>query len=296
MRDLDFNRGWVFTQEGTSRREEVTLPHDAMLHTKRNPKQPLYFLLAGFEAGKYIYTKQFQMGEDEAANTHLLEFEGVYCNATVTVNGKEAARHVYGYTPFLVDLDPFLRFGTENEIQVVCDVPKEGHNRWYTGGGIYRPVHLYVGAKAYFLPNQVRVTTLGIHPAKIRVEALVHQGNGMKAVIRIRPLGIYKGEEPWSSETFEKEHEEEENILCAQETIPVYGDLAFSEILLPDATLWSAAHPYLYEAELDLVDDGGRVVDHTAVSFGVRQIRVDAEQGLLVNEEPTFLRGGCIHN
>ena len=67
---------------------------------------------------------------------------------TVTVNDRPAAEKAYGYTPFTVELDGLLREG-DNTIEVTAHVPQDGHNRWYTGGGIYRPVHLLVGEDAY---------------------------------------------------------------------------------------------------------------------------------------------------
>ncbi len=85
MKKIGFNHDWVFTQEGTDRFETVTLPHDAMINTDRNSGMRNYFLLAGFEGGKYIYTKTFYVPEEYSEKTLILEFEAVYCMATVYV-------------------------------------------------------------------------------------------------------------------------------------------------------------------------------------------------------------------
>ena len=142
MKKIDFNHDWIFTQEGTDRCEAVTLPHDAMINTDRNPEMRNYFLLAGFEGGKYVYTKAFYVPEEYNEKTLILEFEAVYCMTTVYVNGKNVYEKPYGFTPFQILLNSHLEFGWENEIRVDANVPKEGHGRWYTGGGIYRPVNL----------------------------------------------------------------------------------------------------------------------------------------------------------
>ena len=167
MKKIDFNHDWIFTQEGTRRRETVTLPHDAMINTDRNPGMRNYFLLAGFEGGKYIYTKTFHAPEEYRHKTLILEFEAVYCMSRVYINGEPVCEKPYGFTPFWVSLNPYLRFGGDNEIRVEANVPKEGHGRWYTGGGIYRPVHLCIGEENHIALSGVKVTTLGIHPAKI---------------------------------------------------------------------------------------------------------------------------------
>lgn len=148
MQRLDFNTGWHFSCPD-GRDFDVTLPHDAMLNTPRNTEPGFtWFLLAGWRGNDYAYTKNLHI-TSELINKHLvLEFEGVYCMTTVTVNDRPAAEKAYGYTPFTVELDGLLREG-DNTIEVTAHVPQDGHNRWYTGGGIYRPVHLLVGEDAY---------------------------------------------------------------------------------------------------------------------------------------------------
>ena len=271
MRKVDFNHGWIFTQEGTERRAEVTLPHDAMINTDRNPNTRNYFLLAGFEGGKYIYTKRFPVQREDEKKTFILEFEAIYCMSEVYVNGQLAARKPYGFTPFQIHLNPYLRFGAENEIRVEANVPKEGHGRWYTGGGIYRPVNLYIGEDHYIEPYGVKVTTLSIDPAKIQVDVRVNGGESVYVDI------LKNGK----------------SVIFAELAV-VHGH-AVTELPIPDAKLWSAETPELYEAVVSL-KQGDHVCDIVTETFGIRTIEVNAEKGLLINGVPTFLRGGCIHN
>ena len=271
MKKIDFNHDWVFTQEGTERMEEVTLPHDAMIHTDRNPEIRNYFLLAGFEGGKYIYTKVFHAPEEYENKTLILEFEAVYCMTTVYVNGKAVHEQPYGFTPFQILLNPYLEFGKDNEIRVEANVPKEGHGRWYTGGGIYRPVSLYIGEENYIALYGVKVTTLGIHPARIQVDVEVC-GTGRISV------DIRKGGEKVVS----GKAEVEDGKACIQLTVP-------------DAKLWSAETPELYQAVV-ILTQGDKILDEVTETFGIRTIEVNPEEGLLINGVSTFLRGGCIHN
>lgn len=271
MQRLDFNTGWHFSCPD-GRDFDVTLPHDAMLNTPRNTEPGFtWFLLAGWRGNDYTYTKNLHI-TSELINKHLvLEFEGVYCMTTVTVNDRPAAEKAYGYTPFTVELDGLLREG-DNTIEVTAHVPQDGHNRWYTGGGIYRPVHLLVGEDAYMERYGVRVTTLSVAPACVRVEVMTHGGDC--AEVRIA----------------EKNGKE---VVCAKAAVA--DGHAVVELEIPNAKLWNAEHPNLYLAEVTLYS-GGKAVDTVTESFGLRVIEIDPARGLLINGEPTFLRGGCIHN
>ena len=98
MRQINFNHDWLFTQKDTKRKEMVTLPHDAMINTKRVKDGHTYFLLAGFEGGTYVYTKNVYFPEEYQECDLILEFEAVYCMTTVFINGEPVIEKPYGYT------------------------------------------------------------------------------------------------------------------------------------------------------------------------------------------------------
>lgn len=301
MKKIDFNHDWIFTQEGTRRRETVTLPHDAMINTDRNPGMRNYFLLAGFEGGKYIYTKTFHAPEEYRHKTLILEFEAVYCMSRVYINGEPVCEKPYGFTPFWVSLNPYLRFGGNNEIRVEANVPKEGHGRWYTGGGIYRPVHLCIGEENHIALSGVKVTTLGIHPARIQVDVEI-QGAGLVSVdIRKDGKTVASGSrevKPEEGEAADSGRETEDSGRAVEsiKREAGAGNASVSlQLEVPDAKLWSAETPELYQAAVTLAR-GEKVYDEVTESFGIRTIEVNPEKGLLINGVPTFLRGGCIHN
>ena len=262
----NWNTDWQFEAVQTGRSYPVTLPHDGMIHTDRDPSIRNYFLSAGFLGETYQYTKRFFAPAQWRGKAVLVELESVYCNTTVALNGKQLADHPYGFTPIVVDLTDQLRFGEHNLLTVTADVPREGHNRWYTGGGIYRPVNLFVADKRHIDQYGLKITTLSIHPARIRVD--VHHTGGEKIHV-----AIFDGGQ-----------------LIAE----VSGQAPF-EINVPDAKLWSAETPHLYQARAELIAHGS-VVDTAEETFGIRTVTVQPEKGLLVNGEPPFLRGGCIHN
>ena len=166
-----FNENWLFYKAGyESEMKIVNLPHDAMLFEKRDKASDSGNGCAFFEGGKYVYTKKFTVPAEYQNKFVALEFEGVYKDAKIYVNGRLAAERPYGYSNFYVELEPSLLYGKENEIKVVADNSKQPNSRWYSGSGIYREVYLYVADKTHIAFNGVKIRTLSLHPAKISIE------------------------------------------------------------------------------------------------------------------------------
>ena len=270
MQCYDFNDNWLFTDKDRGRQQTVTLPHDAIINTDRNPDMRNYFLLAGFEGGTFLYEKELKLPAEAMGKTLLLELEASYCMNKVYINDQLAADHPYGFTPIQITLNPYLHEG-ENKIRVEVNVPKEGHGRWYTGGGLYRPAHLYVGGEAYIDLYGVKVTTISHTPAVVRVDVSAHGGDSVT-------LEVLRGGKP-----------------VLNTTAPVQNGKAGAELTIPNAALWSAEHPNLYEVHATLYQNG-QPCDTVTETFGIRTVKADSAQGLLVNGEHVFLRGGCIHN
>ena len=261
MRKMDFNQGWTckpLSREGNAL--PVTLPHDAMRTEERTPLSLGEGNIGYFEGGDYEYRKVFTLPEDLRAQHLLLEFEGVYHNAEVWLNGQKAAFRPYGYTNFYVDLNPWLKDG-ENELRVIARNADQPNSRWYSGTGIYRPVWLWSGAEKHIPVNGIRIRTLGITPPKILVSVETSFPGEVS-------LEILDGTEVLSS---------------------VSGTSPF-ELELPSAVLWSPETPKLYTARARFGED---VVEE---SFGVRTLQWDGEKGISLNGERVVLRGACIHH
>jgi len=244
MKKISFNEDWIY--EGKS----VRLPHDAMLEAGRDPKSPGGSANGFFRGGEYIYEKKFHAPAQWEQMHICLQFEGVYKNSTVSINGKAVGGAAYGYIPFFVCLDGLLNYGGENTVRVVADNKDLPNSRWYTGGGIYRPVWLWEGPKDSIEPESVHISTIGIDPAVIRVQS-----------------------------------PKEVTVTVEQVT----GTGTDFELTIPNAKLWSEAHPHLYTAT---VSNGS---DSNTIRFGIRQITWN-NTGLYVNGERTLLRGGCVHH
>jgi len=163
----------------------VDLPHDAMLLEKRDGGCRNGVNSGYFPGGKYAYGKTFELDAAMLGKSVALHFEGVYQNCKVYVNGKLAGSHRYGYTAFDVNISDFVESG-ENNIRVEVDNSLEPNCRWYSGSGIYRPVHLLIREQNHI--SQVHMETVQIQPAKVRVDVKTTQDSDIT-------VDIYEGEE-----------------------------------------------------------------------------------------------------
>ena len=256
----DFSAGWSFWSDTAPEPTTVTLPHDAMLTENRRVDAPSGFGSAYFETNGYHYEKHLEVPAEWLGKHVVLHFGGVYRNATVSVNGIEAGKHAYGFTPFDVCMDGLLIKGS-NTIRVDVDNSEAPNIRWYSGAGIYRPVQLIVKEKIHI--EDVQIATLSVNPARISVVTL-HNSDAVR-------VKIMDGKR-----------------LVAQAN----GDDVAIEI--PDAKLWNAEHPNLYTAEVEILSDG-EVTDREVIEFGIRTLEWDTE-GFRVNGETVLLAGAGIHH
>ena len=260
---IEFNKDWEIKSEHYDWRK-VTLPHDAMLEEARTSLAKGGSATGFFPGGKYTYRKNLLLTGKELKLHHTLEFGGVYKNAKVYINGREAGGCAYGYLPFLVSMDQFLKEG-QNEIIVQADNQKQPDSRWYTGAGIYRPVYLVVQDQVRFIPGSIRVRTLTINPARIEV-CSSHEGGQIEAEVVDRKT---------------------RKIVATGE-----GDCVQLEI--PKAILWDAENPYLYDINLQ-IKVNGQMVETETIAYGIRSIE-RKQDGLYINGKKTLLKGGCLHH
>ncbi|MCM1268896.1 MAG: DUF4982 domain-containing protein [Bacteroidales bacterium] len=143
----------------------VDLPHDAMLEERRDASCRNGVNSGYFPGGKYTYEKTFEINSEDRDKKIVLHFEGVYQNCTVSVNGKQAGAHKYGYTAFDVDISDAVQAG-ENRLRVDVDNSLEPNCRWYSGSGIYRPVSLLIDEL-----DAPKIITKSYEPVVIQVTA-----------------------------------------------------------------------------------------------------------------------------
>ncbi len=266
MKKFLWNEDWTLTSDIDSTPRTVQLPHDAMQTEKRVPGLKNGSSTGYYPGGKYTYVKDLAVDVTDLNKTTLLEFEGVYMKSSVYLNGNRVGGHIYGYTDFFVDLTGKLNEGA-NEIKVVADNSQFPNSRWYSGSGIYRDVILHMADAEYIKPDGVKVSTVSIAPAKVRVQTDAVMADDTTVKIQICKNGV---------------------VVAAGEGEDLFLGIA-------DARLWSAETPELYEVKAELVKDGV-VLDAECVSFGIRSLSWNAVKGFMVNGETVKLRGGCVHH
>lgn len=267
MQKLNFNTEWMLSRKGEkASAKAVTLPYDAMLYEKRS--RAAGGATGYFPGGTYTYTHRFTAPEDWRSKSIILEFEAVYKNASVSLNGKTLAFWPYGYTNFFVSLDEALIYGGENELTVVADNSACPNSRWYSGSGIYRSVNLYLGSKAHIEPDGllIRAEQSG------RMQVKVHVTGG--SAVRVT---VFDGEQ----------------VLCT-ETAAVLNEAAEMTLNVAEPKLWDSEHPNLYRCTAELLD-GDTITDQEESDFGFRTLSWST-RGFFVNGQETLLRGACVHH
>lgn len=280
VKKIDFNQAWTFCRVGEETVKcEVMIPHDAMISEKRTEDSAGGINTGWFEGYDYIYEKEFEIPDEYEKQEISFEFEGVYHNAEVYLNGEKAAYRPYGYTNFYIDADPYLKCGEKNQIRVIAHNADQPNSRWYSGAGIYRPVWMYVRPKQHILRNEIRVRTLSVDPAVIEAEVNTNAPGKVKLEV-VADAGS--------------------DVIVAAE-IHTDGKLT-KQFEIPDAKLWSVNTPNLYRlrvtfaAEQENGQNKCMETDQEEVIFGIRTLKWDKEKGITINGERVILRGACIHH
>lgn len=280
VKKIGFNQAWTFCRVGEETVKcEVMIPHDAMISEKRTEDSAGGINTGWFEGYDYIYEKEFEIPDEYEKQEISFEFEGVYHNAEVYLNGEKVAYRSYGYTNFYIDADPYLKCGEKNQIRVIAHNADQPNSRWYSGAGIYRPVWMYVRPKQHILRNEIRVRTLSVDPAVIEAEVNTNAPGKVKLEV-IADAGS--------------------DVIIAAE-IHTDGKLT-KQFEIPDAKLWSVNTPNLYRlrvtfaAEQENGQNKCMETDQEEVIFGIRTLKWDKEKGITINGERVILRGACIHH
>ena len=252
--------GWTCRHLGdTAPGKTVTLPHDAMLAEPRTALSAGGTNTGWYEGYDYEYRRTLTVPENELADTHILEFEGVYHNAEVWLNGQKAAFRPYGYTNFYVDCAPYLHAG-ENELRVIARNADQPNSRWYSGAGIYRPVQLWKARGAHITLNGVKIRTLSLQPAIVEVRVKTTAPGTVRLTVDDLPAMQQESD----------------------------GEAVFT-LTLDNARLWTPETPNLYTCRVNFAD--GEVTE----TFGVRKVEWGTD-GFLLNGKRYIIQGACIHH
>jgi len=286
--------GWRFTLGDPTGAEQpdfddaqwrrVDVPHDWSIEGTPREDAPGGGRVGFLPTGTGWYRKAFRLPAGVTGREVWLEFDGVYMNSDVWINGVHLGRRPYGYVSFAYELTPHLVDGV-NVVAVRVDNASQPNSRWYSGSGIYRHVWLTVvdplrvgqwgtvvttgHVDSTHAEVLVRTRIENRHPAPRRgvLRSTIVDGAGREVGRRDTAFSVATGER-----------------------------LVVEQHLHIDAPrLWSVESPQLYRLR-STVMDGGRVIDTTVTTFGIRTIAYDADRGFLLNGQRVKMKGVNLHH
>ncbi|MDA3816966.1 MAG: DUF4982 domain-containing protein [Prolixibacteraceae bacterium] len=292
--DFDWRFSLVDTTEAVnptfddSNWQEIQLPHDwsiKQLASKENSGKGWMGGAMGYLPGGIgWYRKNFTIPETYENKKLTIQFDGVYHQSDVYINGKHLGFHPYGYTTFEYDLTPYLNYGGKNTIAVRVDHSKIPSSRWYSGSGIYRHIWLKV-------TNQVHVATWGTYittpeisekEAKVNIATTINNDTQNPVEVSVQNQIVDKQGKRIALEKSVLQVGKSEQKMLPQSL----------SLLKPQ--LWSLEKPYLYTMETT-VKVNGKEVDRYTSPFGVREIRFDANKGFFLNGKNIKMKGMNLH-
>ncbi len=306
-RDRLFNSGWKFLRDSVQGAEKpefddsswmtVDLPHDYSImnlpgedsqdkigpFSKKSPGN-------GNSTGHVIggtgwYRKSFVLDKADEGKTVIINFDGIYMESEVWVNGLKAGIHKNGYTPFWFDITALLNPSGKVDV-IAVKVENNGRNsRWYSGSGIYRNVYLTLTQPVHVAEWGVKITTPQVKTTAsvIYTEITIQNDKNQEANVETE-VNIKDRNGRVVASSFSK--------------VSVTGNATKStgmQLEVKNPLLWSLEAPNLYTEEISLKMDK-RVVDKYSQNFGIRSLEFSAYRGFLLNGESIKLKGGCVHH
>jgi beta-galactosidase len=267
----------------------VSVPHDWSIMDKADGSPPFDPKAEAGQDSGYLpggigwYRRHIKLDAADVSKIIRLNFEAVYMDADIWLNGKKITSHAYGYSAFTVDLTGLVKAG-DNVIAVRIN-HADPSSRWYAGSGILRPVTLDILNCVHIEPDSVFVTTpVATSDQGVASIEATTRNCGAKAQAVELVSRIVSSDGLTVAQTSEKQ------------TIAAKGQVQWRQKLIIDhPNLWSIETPNLYHLEQE-VRIAGATVDERRTRFGLRTIEVDAAHGLRVNGQPVELRGGNIHH
>src|SRR5216117_943720 len=252
----------------------LDLPHDWSIEGPFSEQNPAGVAGGALPGGVGWYRKSFTMPRADSGRLAFIDFDGVYRNSEVWINGSYLGKRPYGYSSFRYALTPHLRFGARNVIAVRVDNSQQPNSRWYSGSGIYRHVRLVTTNAAHVDQWGTYVTTpaVSVESARVTIRTRIRnerQGEQRAALVttlydsggQVVAVEVVKG------------------LGLADSVTEIVEDLT-----IPHPTLWSLEHPYLYRA-VSILHCGTPLVacDDYTTTFAVRSFEFRADSGFFLN-------------
>lgn len=292
---IDFTEDWRF-QPGDVQTAQLpefddsgwrilNLPHDWSIEGEFSKDHPAKVNGGALPTGIAWYRKNFQVDHSWQQKMVFIDFDGVYRNSEVWINGHFLGKRPYGYSSFRYNLTPFLKFdGQANHLAVRVDNSTQPNSRWYTGSGIYRNVWLVATSPVYIDHWGTFVSTPEVskNAASIKMEVKIRNVSHLNQDLKVQTeLFDQMGKSVASTES---------DKLDVDSTALVTQKL---EIKSPE--LWCTEKPVLYKA-ITKIFAGGKLTDTYETPFGIRSFRFDPANGFFLNGKPLKILGVNNHH
>ena len=290
---LSFNTEWQFylgddslarlPDFDDSSWRKLDLPHDWSIEGSFSKDNPSTTAEGALPTGIGWYRKQFALPASSVKKHVFIDFDGVYCNSEVWINGHYLGKRPNGYISFRYELTSFLKFGDEqNVIAVRVDNSEQPNSRWYTGSGIYRNVWLVTTEEVHVSHWGTCMTT----PQVSKEEATA------SLVVSLDGVENSTGNVRVSTRILDEANQE----IDQQKIILSAGQKTVSqEFKLKNPVLWSVDQPYLYRAVTRVFSDD-HLTDEYETPFGIRYFEFDAQKGFFLNGKHLKIKGVCMHH
>ncbi|WP_291600490.1 glycoside hydrolase family 2 TIM barrel-domain containing protein [Bacteroides sp.] len=318
-RRQDFTAGWTFhlgDDSAASRPDYddtawriLNLPHDWAIEGEFSRDNPSGTGGGALPGGIGWYRKTFTVDKADEGKRLFLDFDGVYMNSEVFINGHSLGVRPYGYVSFSYDLTPYIKWGGKNVVAVRVDNGEQPNSRWYSGCGIYRnvwltklnPVHIaqwgtFITAEDVSKNSaRLNIRTKIQYDAAAQLQDSVKQADGTYVVFdsEIVPLA----DVVLQSRLMDAEGHVVGEVASELQVIPACPNEVEQEIVVKTPNLWSVNTPYIYKVHSILIDKTtGKVLDNYCTNTGIRTFRFDAQKGFILNGERLKINGVCMHH
>ena len=318
-RRQDFTADWTFhlgDDSAASRPDYddtawriLHLPHDWAIEGEFSKDNPSGTGGGALPGGIGWYRKTFTVDKADEGKRLYIDFDGVYMNSEVFINGHSLGLRPYGYVSFSYDLTPHIKWGGKNVVAVRVDNAEQPNSRWYSGCGIYRnvwltklnPVHIaqwgtFITAEDVSKNSaRLNIRTKIQYDVAAQLQDSVKQADGTYVVFdsEIVPLA----DVVLQSRLMDAEGHVVGEVASELQVIPACPNEVEQEIVVKNPNLWSVNTPYIYKVHSILIDKTtGKVLDNYCTNTGIRTFRFDAQKGFILNGERLKINGVCMHH
>ena len=289
-----FDRNWLFVLADSAQMSmpgfddsswrKLNLPHDWAIEGDFSATALSGASGGALPGGIGWYRKHFTLDKVQQGERVFMEFDGVYMNSTVYVNGHKVGFRPYGYSSFEYEITPYINYQGDNVVAVKVDNSDQPNSRWYSGCGIYRHVWLTTTAST-------RVAHWGTHvvadvkgkgkSAELTVSVTLDNSKANGQALTVRNTLLDANGKVYATKS--------------SKVVAKNGVVDTQRMRISKPNLWSVNTPYIYKVKTELIENG-KVVDEYVTTTGFRYFDFDPIKGFSLNGQPMKINGVCNHH